>query len=52
LAVMLRFGFPLLARMRSLRAVRSTSFRHSEDRRLERRLLADYGAVLDRIVAG
>jgi len=49
---MLRFGFPLLARMRSLRGGPLDLFAHSEDRRLERRLLADYGAVLDRIVAG
>jgi indolepyruvate ferredoxin oxidoreductase len=49
---MLRYGFPLLARLRGLRGGPLDLFAHSEDRQLERRLLADYETGLDRIVAG
>ncbi|HUZ11581.1 MAG TPA: indolepyruvate ferredoxin oxidoreductase family protein [Caulobacteraceae bacterium] len=49
---MLRFGFPLLARLKGLRGGPFDLFAHSEDRRLERRLLADYEAGLDRLAAG
>ncbi len=48
---MLRLGFPLLARLRRLRGSALDLFAHSEERRAERRLLADYEADLQRLIA-
>ncbi len=48
----MRSGFRLLAGLRRLRATPFDPFRHSADRRLERRLLADYRETLRQIVDG
>ncbi len=49
---MLTFGFPLLARLKGLRGGPLDLFGASEERRMERRLIADYEAGLDRLIAG
>jgi indolepyruvate ferredoxin oxidoreductase len=49
---MLRWGFPVLARLKALRGGPLDLFGHSEERRAERRLLADYDRSLDRLIAG
>jgi indolepyruvate ferredoxin oxidoreductase len=49
---MLRYGFPLLASLKGLRGGPLDVFASSPDRRLERRLLADYEAGLERLLAG
>jgi indolepyruvate ferredoxin oxidoreductase len=43
--------FGLLARLRRLRGTRFDIFARSEERRTERRLIGEYGAVLDEIVS-
>lgn len=43
--------FRLLARMKGLRGTAFDVFGRSEERRLERRLIADYEALLDELVA-
>jgi indolepyruvate ferredoxin oxidoreductase len=48
----LDWGFPALARLKRLRGTPLDLFGHTAERRSERRLLADYEAGLDRIVAG
>jgi indolepyruvate ferredoxin oxidoreductase len=48
---MLRWGFPALANLKRLRGTPLDPFGRTADRRLERKLLADYEAGLDRIVA-
>ncbi len=53
-----RFGpwimgvFRLLARLRWLRGTPFDPFRHSADRRLERRLITDYEATIEALIAG
>jgi len=49
---MLRWGFPVLAKLKGLRGGPLDLFGASADRKTERRLLADYEAGLDRLVAG
>jgi indolepyruvate ferredoxin oxidoreductase len=49
---MLRYGFPLLARLKGLRGGPFDLFGASPERRMERTLIADYEANLDRLVAG
>ncbi len=44
-------GFRLLAAMRGVRGTVADPFRHAADRRLERRLLADYEETLSLIAA-
>ena len=46
---MLDYGFPLLARMKGLRGTAIDPFGGSDERRMERRLIAEYVASLDRI---
>jgi indolepyruvate ferredoxin oxidoreductase len=48
---MLRWGFPALAKLKSLRGGRLDMFAHSGERRAERKLLADYEAALDKLAA-
>jgi indolepyruvate ferredoxin oxidoreductase len=43
--------FRILARLRRLRGTRFDIFGRSEERRLERRLIAEYEAILDEILA-
>ena len=47
---MLRYGFPVLARLKGLRGASWDLFGYSEERRVERRLVVDYEAGLDRIL--
>jgi indolepyruvate ferredoxin oxidoreductase len=49
---MLRWGFPTLAKLKGLRGGALDVFGHTEERKAERKLLADYEAGLDRLVAG
>jgi indolepyruvate ferredoxin oxidoreductase len=49
---MLRWGFPTLARLKGLRGGPLDLFGASAERRAERKLLADYEAALDRLLAG
>jgi len=49
---MLRYGFPVLARLKGLRGGPLDLFGHTGERRAERTLLADYEADLAKIVAG
>jgi indolepyruvate ferredoxin oxidoreductase len=49
---MLRFGFPVLARLKGLRGGPLDLFGRTAERKTERRLIADYEAGLDRILAG
>jgi indolepyruvate ferredoxin oxidoreductase len=49
---MLRYGFPILARLKGLRGGPLDLFGASAERRTERRLIADYEAGLDRLLAG
>jgi len=49
---MLDAGFPLLARLKGLRGTPLDLFGHTAERKMERRLIADYEAGLDRLVAG
>ena len=49
---MLRYGFPVLARLKGLRGGPLDVFGISEERRTERALIAVYEASLDRILAG
>jgi indolepyruvate ferredoxin oxidoreductase len=49
---MLRYGFPLLARLKGLRGSPLDIFGASAERRTERGLIARYEASLDRLVAG
>jgi indolepyruvate ferredoxin oxidoreductase len=49
---MLRWGFPLLARLKGLRGGALDLFGYTAERRAERQLLADYEAGLDRLLAG
>ncbi|HVN02071.1 MAG TPA: indolepyruvate ferredoxin oxidoreductase family protein [Caulobacteraceae bacterium] len=51
-AWMLRWGFPLLARLKGLRGGPLDVFGMTAERKAERRLLADYEAGLDRLLAG
>ena len=51
-AWMLNAGFPILARLKGLRGTPLDVFGWSEERRTERRLLADYEAGLGLLVAG
>src|SRR5437588_5234283 len=44
-------AFRLLARFKSLRGTAFDIFGYSEERRTERRLVVEYGALLDEIVA-
>jgi indolepyruvate ferredoxin oxidoreductase len=48
---MLRYGFPVLARLKGLRGSALDLFGNSEERRTERRLISDYEAGLARLVA-
>jgi indolepyruvate ferredoxin oxidoreductase len=48
---MLRWGFPLLARLKGLRGGPLDLFGHSAERRAERQLLSDYEAGLERLLA-
>ncbi|MBP9756877.1 MAG: indolepyruvate ferredoxin oxidoreductase family protein, partial [Phenylobacterium sp.] len=49
---MLDYGFPVLAKLKGLRGTALDLFGHSEERRMERGLIADYQASLDRLLAG
>jgi indolepyruvate ferredoxin oxidoreductase len=49
---MLKAGFPLLARLKGLRGGPLDLFGASPERRMERALIADYEATLDRLTAG
>jgi indolepyruvate ferredoxin oxidoreductase len=49
---MLDVGFPLLARLKRLRGGPLDLFGATAERRMERRLIADHEAGLDRLVAG
>ena len=49
---MLRYGFPALAKLKGLRGGPLDLFGATEERKLERRLIADYEAGLDRLLAG
>ena len=49
---MLTAGFPVLAKLKGLRGGPLDLFGASEERRMERALIADYEAGLDRIVSG
>ncbi|MDB5480640.1 MAG: pyruvate ferredoxin/flavodoxin oxidoreductase family protein, partial [Caulobacteraceae bacterium] len=49
---MLRYGFPVLARLKGLRGGPLDLFGASAERKMERALIADYEASLDRLVAG
>ena len=49
---MLELGFPLLAKLKGLRGGPLDLFGHSQERRTERRLLADYEAGLVRLTQG
>jgi indolepyruvate ferredoxin oxidoreductase len=48
---MLRFGFPVLAKLKGLRGSPLDPFGASEERRAERDLIGRYEATLDRLVA-
>jgi indolepyruvate ferredoxin oxidoreductase len=48
---MLDYGFPILARLKGLRGTAFDLFGRTEERRTERRLLADYEKGLDRLLA-
>ena len=49
---MLRWGFPTLAKLKSLRGGPLDLFAHTAERRAERKLLADYEATLGKLIAG
>jgi indolepyruvate ferredoxin oxidoreductase len=49
---MLRWGFPTLARLKGLRGGPFDLFGRNDERRAERRLLADYEAGVERLLAG
>jgi indolepyruvate ferredoxin oxidoreductase len=49
---MLELGFPVLAKLKGLRGGAFDLFGYSEERKMERRLIADYEAGLDRLLAG
>jgi indolepyruvate ferredoxin oxidoreductase len=48
---MLDYGFPVLARLKGLRGTALDIFGRSDERRMERRLIADYAAGLERLLA-
>jgi len=48
---MLKLGFPTLARLKGLRGGPLDVFGHTAERRMERQLVADYEAGLDRLAA-
>ena len=49
---MLKYGFPVLAKLKGLRGGPLDIFGANAERRMERSLLADYEATLDRLIAG
>jgi indolepyruvate ferredoxin oxidoreductase len=49
---MLSLGFPVLARLKGLRGGPLDLFGATPERKMERRLIADYEAQLDRLIAG
>src|SRR5205823_11981921 len=49
---MLKFGFPVLAKLKGLRGGPLDLFGATAERRMERRLSGDYEAALDRLAAG
>jgi indolepyruvate ferredoxin oxidoreductase len=49
---MLKGGFPTLAKLKFLRATPLDPFGYSAERRMERRLIGDYEATVDRLLAG
>jgi indolepyruvate ferredoxin oxidoreductase len=49
---MLDYGFPVLAKLKGLRGTSLDLFGYSEERRMERKLIADYEAGLDRLLGG
>jgi indolepyruvate ferredoxin oxidoreductase len=49
---MLQLGFPTLARLKRLRGTPLDPFGYTAERKMERQLVADYAAGLDRLVAG
>jgi indolepyruvate ferredoxin oxidoreductase len=49
---MLKYGFPVLAKLKGLRGGPFDLFGASAERKMERALIADYEASLDRLVAG
>jgi indolepyruvate ferredoxin oxidoreductase len=48
---MLDYGFPVLAKLKGLRGTSLDLFGYSEERRMERQLITDYEAGLDRILS-
>jgi indolepyruvate ferredoxin oxidoreductase len=51
-AWMIRYAFPVMAKMKGLRGGALDVFGRTDERRMERRLIADYEATLDRLLAG
>ncbi|MES2724793.1 MAG: DUF6537 domain-containing protein, partial [Pseudomonadota bacterium] len=49
---MLDLGFPMLAKLKGLRGTGLDLFGYSEERRMERGLIADYEAGIDKLLAG
>ena len=49
---MLDYGFPILAKLKGLRGSRLDLFGYSQERSVERQLIADYEASLDRLIDG
>jgi len=49
---MLDYAFPLMARMKGLRGGAFDIFGKTEERRMERSLIASYDSALDRLIAG
>jgi indolepyruvate ferredoxin oxidoreductase len=48
---MLKFGFPVLSKLKGLRGTPLDLFGHSDERRMERRLIGEFEAKIDRILA-
>jgi indolepyruvate ferredoxin oxidoreductase len=49
---MLKFGFPVLSRLKGLRGTPLDLFGYTDERRMERRLIAQFEVMLDRVLAG
>ena len=49
---MLRWGFPVLARLKGLRGTALDLFGHTDERRMERALIEAYVETVDRLLAG
>jgi indolepyruvate ferredoxin oxidoreductase len=49
---MLEFGFPVLARLKGLRGTPLDLFGHTAERKMERGLIADYEATVEKLISG